>query len=147
MKQTQYDLLKTTLTYIKLLIEEIEENYDVYKVEFLKGDIVYYINYNGDVIKATIDKVEGYYGYGQQDPNKLVYYWIIPENAKLSWYHNLRFWIACKIKRWYPQPPKEFPGHSVLAGEDFFRTKDEAEKFITLSYIYNELENYLSKCE
>jgi hypothetical protein len=118
----------------KSIIKNIQDSYNNLVVEFLIGDEVYYIHNDGNIVKAIIDKIEN-----PRTSGDLVYYWIIPENAKIRIYDKLKFWLCTNLGINY-SPPKNFPGHSVLSGDDFFRTKEEAELMLILSDINSIIE-------
>jgi hypothetical protein len=116
---------------IKQEIKKIESNYNNYEIEFNIGDRVWYLGYE-DIIQATVIDIDDW-SEGGMIPGGMVYYWIEPDNAKLTFWDTLKYKYAHFLGKVY-MPPKEFPGHAITAGYEFFRTKEEA---IIVSNLYS----------
>lgn len=123
------------LSQLKNRAQLIEKTYKLTEVEFSKGDIVYYVNPQGDIVPAIIDDIR----QGNQSGD-FVFYSIHEEGAKISWWNKFKFFLLIKIPwlHFRYDVPQGYPGHGVLAGDDIFRTEQEAEIILMLyNSIYN----------
>ena len=129
------------LTEVQAKILEIQANYDNYQIEFKVGDSVYCLGNTSDVYPARITLVQDFSNDGME-AGGLVYYWLVPENYQHLWWYDLYSFYKRLLKQTW-LPPR-IVGHAVLAGEDFFRTEDEARKFEVLSGLRYYLIDYFS---
>ena len=120
-------------------ITEIENKYDSTKNEFEVGDIVYYLNPHGKVVPAIIDEV-----YKSTVNNSFIFYWIHEQGYKINCWNKFTFFLSYNMPflHFRYKIPKGYPGHGVLAGDDIFRTKEEAEDILLLYNLLNILADY-----
>lgn len=132
---------QTMLNEVQAKMLEIQSNYDNYQVQFEVGDLVYVLGKYSDFYPAHILRVQDFSNGGEK-AGGLVYYWLIPENYRHQWWYDLYFFYKRLFKQTW-LPPRII-GHAVLAGEDFFRTEDEARKYEVLSGLKYYLIDYFS---
>jgi len=132
-------------------IKKIENCYNNYKIEFEIGNEVLYITNFGEVVRATISNIQDF-SRGGTIQGGMIYYWIIPENAKftiLNWI-KLYTWLLCSTffpcQNWQFPLPKGYPGHAVLAGYEFFRTEREATLILLLNELHEILKEKQQEC-
>lgn len=98
-----------------------------------KGDIVWYINSRGSIVKAKISSRNVWEEGQENDPNFLKFYNIKPDN--IWWWHivwdkiTLFVWRRLyrdKVRGTAWSPNWRWPGHSVALGEDIFLFYGEA---------------------
>ena len=141
-----------TLNQIFDLLEErrskIRNTYDITKQHFLIQDTVYYIDNHGYILKARVTEIADF-SHGGTIPCGCIYYWIEPDGCRLSWINKVHFWITwilpyCVLyhvpKRWRYKIPPCFPGHAVTAGEDIFRSEEEAMQALLLNNAWYDLQ-------
>jgi len=123
--------IKIILNDIHKEIEKISYNYNNNKVEFKIGDTIYYYS-NRQIIKGKILDIDDYTN-GGLIPDALVYYWINPKSRCRHFIEKIRYrWAVIRKKDYIPG--KLFFTNSCLAGDDFFRTKQEA---ITMEILHH----------
>jgi hypothetical protein len=122
-------------------LDEISNKYNPGKIEFEIEERVWYISYSSEIVESTVVDIDDW-SKGGTVYGGLVYYWIIPDNAKTTWIDTVKYRYSHLFGKVY-MPPKEFPGHAISAGEEIFRTKKEAERALHLYFIRNSIDEYL----
>jgi len=130
------------LDYFKIESEKIYNSYNPHIKHFNVNDTVYYIPNYGNVMTAKIESIDDFTKNGTE-PSGMIYYWIIPENCKLSIFKKINFWLFLKFPKIKYKIPNCFPGHSVVAGDDIFKTKEEAELYLQINFCYHSLSDYI----
>ncbi len=137
--ETITESINTLKSQVEQQILEIENTYDITKPEFEVGDVVYYNNPHGKVVPAIIDEV-----YKSTVKNSFVYYWTHEQGYEIGWWNKFTFFLLYNIPflHFRYKVPKGYPGHGVLAGDDIFRTKEEAEDILLLYNLLDSLYDY-----
>jgi hypothetical protein len=134
--------IKLLLSEINTECEKLEKLYDPTIQHFNIGDLVYYVNPHGIIIPSVIDEIQNF--QDTTGPGGFIYYWIIPEGCKISIFNKIKFWLSTNLPwlRITYNVPKWCPGHALLAGDDIFKTEDEAVKSLLLSNLKYNLTDY-----
>lgn len=131
MNQNKDYFIKILLNDIHKEIIEIKNKYNNNKIEFKIGDIIYYYS-KRQIIKGKIIDINDYTNGGLIS-DALVYYWITPKSIYKKFIEWVRYrWAVIRKKDYIPG--KLFFTNSCLAGDDFFRTKQEA---ITMEILHH----------
>lgn len=127
--------VETIKEIVNILEQQIAESETNYSADFVVGDLVYYINSEGNIVQAIIDEI-----YSSR-------YFIHEVGSKIGIWNHIKWWILLHIDWVYINYnlPKGYPGHAVNAGEDIFRTKQEAEDNLLLHNILYDLLNYRTR--
>jgi len=137
------------LTHINILIskvtarcEKLEKSYDPTVQHFNIGEMVYYVDPHGIITPSVIDEIQNF--QDTTGPGGFIYYWIIPEGCKVSIFNKIKFWLCVNLPwlRVTHKVPECFPGHALLAGDDIFKTEDEAIESLLLSHLKYNLIDY-----
>lgn len=120
-------------------IAEIENKYNITQQEFEIGDLVYYLNSHGEIVPAIIDEI-----YLNNTSGSFVFYWIHESGSKIGWWNKFTFFLLINIPflQFRYKVPTGYPDYGVLAGDDIFRTKEEAEDILLLYNLLNILADY-----
>lgn len=132
------------LDHLKIQTEMFEEKYSQTVQHFEIGETVYYINNHGFIVPAVIEAIHGPFGDGG-----CIFYDIRPEGAKITKLDKIKFWIYLH-HNWFNlkhEVPKGYPGHSVSAGDDIFKTEEDANYMMTIYNSMYHLSDYLSILE
>lgn len=134
MNNIKLETIKEIVNILEQQIAEIENKYEKTKQEFEVGDVVYYNNPHGKVVPAIVDEI--YKVPKEKVEGSFVFYWIHEQGYKINWWNKFTFFLLFNIPflHFRYRIPKGYPGHGVLAGDDIFRTKQEAED---ISLLYN----------
>lgn len=140
------------ITHINIIIDhltvqnqEFDEKYNEKTQHFNVGENVYYINNFGDILPAIVEQIQN----NNPSNGGLYLYWIRPEGCNITKWHKFKYWfkttftwlnLKCNIINGYP-------GHAVLAGDDIFKTEEDAKYAITVYNAKYLLSDYLSLLE
>lgn len=102
-------------------------NYDQTKKHFEIGEDAWFITGRAEVWPCTIIAIEG--GESNSD---LVQYNVKPIGDDLNIFDDIKFLICSTFRlRYHPRYP--WPGHAISAGDDLFKTKEEAIASVILN--------------
>lgn len=128
--------ISKTIDHLKIKAEELEEKYPQNVQHFEVDETVYYIDKFGNITTAVIEEVQntapldgGFY-----------LYWVRPKGSKITIWNKIRFWLVLNCT-WFDLKhtvPQGYPGHAVNAGDDIFKTEEDANYMMV---VYNSMYN------
>ena len=106
---------------------------------FYRFSLLYYLNSHGEIVPAIIDEI-----YLNNTSGSFVFYWIHESGSKIGWWNKFTFFLLINIPflQFRYKVPTGYPDYGVLAGDDIFRTKEEAEDILLLYNLLNILADY-----
>lgn len=132
--------INIVIDHLKIKNQEFENKYNQLIQHFNIGETVYYIDNYGNVIPAVIESI-----YKPSTDGGFIFYNIRPEGAKITKLDKIKFWLYrnCNWLNLKHEVPKGYPGHSVMAGDDIFKTEEEARYSVIISSAMYTLSDYI----